>query len=52
MGVQGHVEDFSDIVGFWADMENPYITYDNNFHRVRVVGVKADLGQEAFVQGL
>lgn len=31
MGVQGHVEDFSDIVGFWADMENPYITYDNNF---------------------
>ena len=24
-------EDFSDIVGFWADMENPYITYDNNF---------------------
>ncbi len=24
-------EDFSDTVGFWADMENPYITYDNNF---------------------
>ena len=24
-------EDFSDTVGFWADMENPYITYDDNF---------------------
>ena len=28
---KGMWEDFSDIVGFWADMENPYITYDNNF---------------------
>ena len=28
---KGMCEDFSDIVGFWADMENPYITYDNNF---------------------
>jgi isoleucyl-tRNA synthetase len=24
-------EEFSDKVGFWADMENPYITYDNDF---------------------
>ena len=24
-------EDFSKTVGFWADMENPYVTYDNNF---------------------
>jgi isoleucyl-tRNA synthetase len=24
-------EKFSDTVGFWADMENPYVTYDNNF---------------------
>lgn len=24
-------EDFSDTVGFWADMDNPYITYDDNF---------------------
>ncbi len=24
-------EDFSETVGFWADMEHPYVTYDNNF---------------------
>ena len=24
-------EDFSGTVGFWADMEKPYVTYDNNF---------------------
>ena len=24
-------EDFSQTVGFWADMDNPYVTYDNNF---------------------
>ena len=24
-------EDFSNTVGFWADMDNPYVTYDNNF---------------------
>ena len=24
-------EDFSNTVGFWADMEHPYITYDDNF---------------------
>lgn len=28
---KGMWEDFSDIVGFWADMDNPYVTYDNNF---------------------
>ncbi len=28
---KGMWEDFSDKVGFWADMEHPYITYDNNF---------------------
>ena len=28
---KGMWEDFSDTVGFWADMENPYVTYDNNF---------------------
>jgi len=27
----GMWEDFSGTVGFWADMDNPYITYDNNF---------------------
>ena len=24
-------EDFSSTVGFWADMENPYVTYDDNY---------------------
>lgn len=24
-------EDFSGTVGFWADMEHPYVTYDDNF---------------------
>ena len=24
-------EQFSDVVGFWADMEHPYITYENDF---------------------
>ena len=24
-------EDFSETVGFWADMENPYVTYHNEF---------------------
>ncbi|MEE0265426.1 MAG: isoleucine--tRNA ligase [Acutalibacteraceae bacterium] len=28
---KGMWEDFSDTVGFWADMDNPYVTYDNNF---------------------
>ena len=28
---KGMWEDFSKTVGFWADMENPYVTYDNNF---------------------
>ncbi|BBF44521.1 isoleucyl-tRNA synthetase [Lachnospiraceae bacterium KM106-2] len=28
---KGMWEQFSDTVGFWADMEHPYVTYDNNF---------------------
>ena len=24
-------EEFSDVVGFWADMEDPYITYENDY---------------------
>ena len=24
-------EEFSGVVGFWADMKNPYITYENNY---------------------
>ena len=28
---KGMWEDFSQTVGFWADMDDPYVTYDNNF---------------------
>ncbi len=28
---KGMWEEFSSTVGFWADMENPYITYDNKY---------------------
>ena len=28
---KGMWEEFSDAVGFWAEMEHPYVTYDNNY---------------------
>ena len=28
---KGMWEDFSGTVGFWVDMDDPYVTYDNNF---------------------
>ena len=28
---KGMWEEFSDIVGFWADMDNPYVTYENDY---------------------
>ena len=28
---KGMWEEFSEVVGFWADMDNPYITYENDF---------------------
>ncbi len=28
---KGMWEDFSKTVGFWADMDNPYVTYENDF---------------------
>ncbi len=28
---KGMWENFSQTVGFWADMDDPYVTYDNNF---------------------
>lgn len=28
---KGMWEDFSETVGYWVDMEEPYVTYDNNF---------------------
>ena len=37
-------------VGFWADMDDPYVTYDNNFIESGVVGTQENLGQEAPLQ--
>ena len=28
---KGMWEDFSSTVGFWADMEHPYVTYEDNY---------------------
>ena len=28
---KGMWEEFSDVVGFWADMEHPYVTYEDNY---------------------
>ncbi|CRZ35603.1 isoleucyl-tRNA synthetase [Herbinix hemicellulosilytica] len=28
---KGMWEEFSGIVGYWVDMDNPYVTYDNNY---------------------
>ena len=41
---KGMWEDFSSTVGFWADMDNPYVTYDNNFIESEWWALKADLG--------
>ena len=48
---KGMWEDFSGTVGFWADMNDPYVTYDNNFIE-SVVGSPPDLGQGPPLQGL
>ncbi|EUB16785.1 isoleucine--tRNA ligase [Shuttleworthella sp. MSX8B] len=37
---KGMWEDFSGAAGFWADMDHPYITYDNNFIESEWWGLK------------
>lgn len=37
---KGMWEDFSSTVGFWADMDHPYVTYDNNFIESEWWGLK------------
>ena len=49
---KGMWEDFSGTVGFWADMEHPYVTYDNDFIESEWWALKADLGKRTFVQRL
>ena len=45
---KGMWEDFSGTVGFWADMDNPYVTYDDNFIESEWWALKDNLGQEAY----
>lgn len=50
---KGMWEDFSGTVGFWADMEHPYVTYDNSFIESEWWALKEiDLEQGTSLQGL
>ena len=42
---KGMWEDFSDTVGFWADMEHPYVTYHNDYIESEWWALKNHLGQ-------
>ena len=51
--VQGRCgSDVSDRVGFWADMEHPYVTYDDDYIESEWWALKTDLGQGPALQGL
>ena len=45
---KGMWEDFSRTVGFWADMDNPYVTYDDNFIESEWWALKTILGIRDF----
>ena len=49
---KGMWEDFSSTVGFWADMENPYVTYHDNYIESEWWALKADLEQRPLIQRL
>mgnify|MGYP007099760106 FL=1 len=44
MEIQRYVEDFSNTVGFWADMDDPYVTYHNTFIESEWWATEEDLG--------
>lgn len=46
---KGMWEKFSNTVGFWADMENPYVTYDNNFIESEWWAAQKNLGKRSFI---
>ncbi len=48
---KGMWEDFSKAVGFWADMENPYVTYDNNFIESEWWALKEIYNKELLYKG-
>ena len=41
-------EDFSSTVGFWADMEHPYVTYHDDFIESEWWALKTDLGEGSY----
>ena len=45
-------EDFSGTVGFWADMDNPYVTYDDNFIESEWWALKEIWNKKFLIQGL
>ena len=45
-------KNFSETVGFWADMENPYVTYYDDFIESEWWALKDNLGQRTALQGL
>ena len=49
---KGMWEDFSSTVGFWADMEHPYVTYDNDFIESEWWALKQIWEQGPSLQGL
>ena len=49
---KGMWEDFSGTVGFWADMDNPYVTYDNNFIESEWWALKQIWEKKTSVQGI
>ena len=46
---RGMWEDFSSTVGFWADMEDPYVTYHNEYIESEWWAPEKDLGQGPFI---
>ena len=49
---KGMWEDFSSTVGFWADMEHPYVTYDNNFIESEWWALKEIWEKVSFIKAL
>ena len=48
---KGEWERMSERVGYWADMEHPYITYDNNYIESDLVVAEEDRRQGSALQG-
>lgn len=48
---KGEWEQMSDRVGFWADMDNPYITYENDYIESEWWALKKIWGQDLLYKG-